>query len=151
MTNQATPVVGTIYYAFLCPLPLFFCLLKPIAKVYTPRSLGFPSRALSPLAYVYLTVCLTLSPKGYIPLYRLPLKTMSKECCFYCQCCFYVSQSRIVHNDAKRLQNLMPISNSEQWTAGNSGLPVLSGCQGSSLYWYPFFSYCNLPINSRED
>jgi hypothetical protein len=139
MTNQATPVVGTIYYAFLCPLPLFFCLLKPIAKVYTPRSLGFPSRALSPLAYVYLTVCLTLSPKGYIPLYRLPLKTMSKECCFYVNAAFMLASPGSFMMPQKVFRNSMPISKNEQWTSGDSGLSGISECHGSLLYWDHLF------------
>jgi hypothetical protein len=82
---------------------------------------------------VYLTACLTLLLQNYIPLYRLPLNTMSKSCCFY------VSQSRIIHDATKRLWELN--ANLWQWTidSWNSALPGLSGCNGSSLYWDPLF------------
>jgi hypothetical protein len=43
MTNPVSPVVRTIYYAYLCPCPQFFSLPKTIANVCTPRSIGFLS------------------------------------------------------------------------------------------------------------
>jgi hypothetical protein len=41
------------------PCPQFFCLLKPIPNVYTPRSLGF--------SFSLWTACLTLPPKAKPP------------------------------------------------------------------------------------
>jgi hypothetical protein len=48
MANQNTPVTGTVY-PHLCPLPQFFCLLKPLAHVCTQRWLKMSWVLLLPL------------------------------------------------------------------------------------------------------
>jgi hypothetical protein len=71
-------------HAFV-PYPQFFCLPRPVANVCTQDPLVF-FLMLVTISRVYLTTYLTLSPKAYIPLYRLPLKTMpplQEKCCFY--------------------------------------------------------------------
>jgi hypothetical protein len=88
---------------------------------------------------VCLTACLTLSPEGYIPAHRLPLKTLSKECCFYVNAAFMSTSQGSFIMPLKDFRNMSPISNNEQQTTGNSGLPGLSGCQRYSLCWDPLF------------
>jgi hypothetical protein len=44
----------------------------------------------------------------------------------------YFSQIMIVHDNTKRLPDMLPISNNQQWPAGNSGHPGLCGCHVSS-------------------
>jgi hypothetical protein len=91
---------------------------------------------------VYLTAGLTLSPEGYIPSYRLPLKTMSKNAGFYVSAAFISASPGLFMIPLRDFGNTRPISNNEQQTTGNSGLPGLNGHNGSSLYWDPLFFHC---------
>jgi hypothetical protein len=78
VTNPDSPVVGTVFCPCLCPCPQFFCLPRPIVDVGTQDPLVFFLMLIT-TGHVYLTTCLILSSKAYIPLYRLH----SKPYCLY--------------------------------------------------------------------
>jgi hypothetical protein len=142
VVNHNTPDdlwLGLSDSACLCPLSPV-CLLRPVAHVCTPISLGFPFHADNHWPRC-ITACLPLSPKAYIPLNRSPLKSILT---MY-SCCFYVNQSGSLLMPLRDFGNVMWISDNAQWKAENNGLPGLSGCRGSSFCWNPlFFPHSNL-------
>jgi hypothetical protein len=77
---------------------------------------------LTTIGHVYLTTCLTLSPKAYFPLFiqvaTQKHDTLQKKCCFY-----VTSLGLFVI--PKRPRNVLPASHNKQWTAGDSDLPGL--------------------------
>jgi hypothetical protein len=92
-------------------------------------------------------VYLTASPEGYIPLYRLPLKTMSKECCFYPNAAFMSASPGSFMMPLKDSGNAMPI-----WIAGNSGLSWAKGMPWVfPLLGTLIFSHCDLAFKTGED
>jgi hypothetical protein len=108
-----------------------------IHPVCVPSSLGFPFSCWLPLAYMHLTACLTLCPKAYIPSHSCHPKPYTKNAVLM-SVLLYSKQNMIIHDAPKRLPE-HAASLQQQRTAGNSGLPGLSGCHMSSLIWDSFF------------
>jgi hypothetical protein len=48
---------------------------------------------------------------------------------------FYANQSRTIHDEMKRLQKVLQISDSKQWEVENSGLPAVGNPSANTLYF----------------
>jgi hypothetical protein len=77
-------------------------------------------------------------------------KPCPKNAVFYVNAAFISASPGSFMMPLRDFRNSMPISNSEQWTAGNSGLPGLNGYNVSSFYWDPLI-FPIVTLSSKQE